>query len=170
MSMTNLLRVGVSALALTLMSGVAQAEDVPELDIVEEWVDSGEEIAIEDGGEIVYDDGCIDCNVIPDELPEEGLEFIDPVDDGTGEEPVEYLEDGEGTGEEPVEYVEDDGAVPDDGEVFPTSNCGGCEAWHEGGELPSLADPRPLSMVYRQALCADPAFAHVSACADVPLN
>jgi hypothetical protein len=150
-----LLRVGVSALALTLMTGAVMAEDEPVVEEEPVVEDTGE--GVEPGDDVIWiDDACIDCSGIP-------------VDGG--EEPVEYLEDGEVQPDEgePVpddgEMVADDGEVVDEPDLFPTSNCGGCEAWSDkGDDLAVETEGRPLSMVYRIALCSDPAFDHLEVC------
>jgi hypothetical protein len=170
-----LVRTGVSALVLGVMSQMAYAEDT-DTGVAEPEVIVGEEITGWEDGEVVIliDDTCIDCS---GEIIEEDGGEGEPGDGG--EEPGWEAWSGEGEGggdgsEEPVEYLED-GEVPDgvtnDGEVtgepeyFPTSTCGGCEAWSDRGNVVSYADDGvSMSDAYRNALCTDPAFRGVSEC------
>ena len=155
--------IGATALSIILMAGAAMAQDAGEEPVLEdpgpgELIDP---LPVEGGdGEIVVI--CFDCSGEPVDLGEGGEV---PGDEG-GEVPVDD------SGEVPVD---DGGEVPggDGGDIpeevyFPTSDCGGCEAWADGGPRPApelSIGTRSYSLAYRQALCADPAFDQLELCA-----
>jgi hypothetical protein len=156
----GLVRLGVSALALGLLAGAAMADD-------EVVVDA--EVVIEDDawvedGEIVDDGGCIDCSGAPVDDGEIVIYEDVTGEDVTGEEVTDEEIRGDDGSAEPVEYLEDgEGGI--EPELFPTSNCGGCEAWNDGGaQVLTQDDGVGMSRAYLNVLCTDPAFAGVSEC------